>query len=206
LIKPGSMGRPLPGYQIVLLDADGREADDGEISLRLNPRPVGLMQGYLDDAAASTRAVGGDYYRTGDAATRDQDGYYWYVGRTDDVFKSSDYRISPFELESVLLEHAAVAEAAVVPSPDPIRGVVPKAFIVVKPSYAPTADLAADVFAFLRGRIAPFRRIRRVEFAELPKTSSGKIRRVQLRALESERQTSGARGEHEYREEDLLAR
>jgi acetyl-CoA synthetase len=183
----------MPGYQIVLLDADGREADDGEISLRLHPRPVGLMQGYLGDAAASTRAVGGDYYRTGDAATRDADGYYWYVGRTDDVFKSSDYRISPFELESVLIEHPAVAEAAVVPSPDPIRGVVPKAFVVVKPSYTPSADLAADVFAFLRGRIAPFRRIRRVEFAELPKTSSGKIRRVQLRALETERQASGAR-------------
>jgi acetyl-CoA synthetase len=205
-IKPGSMGRPLPGYQIGLLDADGREADDGEISVRLHPRPVGLMQGYLGDAAASTRAVGGDYYRTGDAATRDQDGYYWYVGRTDDVFKSSDYRISPFELESVLIEHAAVAEAAVVPSPDPIRGVVPKAFIVVKPNYTPSADLAADVFAFLRGRIAPFRRIRRVEFAELPKTSSGKIRRVQLRALEAERQANGTRGEHEYREEDLIAR
>jgi acetyl-CoA synthetase len=205
-IKPGSMGRPMPGYQIVLLDGDGREADDGEVALRLQQRPVGLMAGYLGDAAASVRAVGGDYYRTSDVATRDADGYLWYVGRTDDVFKSSDYRVSPFELESVLIAHPAVAEAAVVPTPDPIRGVVPKAFVVVRPGHAPSSELAADIFRYLRERIAPFRRIRRLEFAELPKTSSGKIRRVQLRAQEVERAASCARGEHEYREEEFLAR
>jgi acetyl-CoA synthetase len=203
-IKPGSMGRPQPGYQVVLLDADGHESDDGEVALRLHPRPVGLMQGYL--GAATARAAAGDYYRTSDVATRDADGYYWYVGRTDDVFKSSDYRISPFELESVLIEHAAVAEAAVVPSPDPIRGTVPKAFLVLKPAYAPSAELAADVLSFLRKRVAPFRRVRRLEFADLPKTSSGKIRRVQLRALEAERQATGARGEQEYGEEVLAGR
>jgi acetyl-CoA synthetase len=205
-IKPGSMGRPLPGYRVALLDADGNEATDGEIVLRLDPRPLGLMAGYQGDDAASQRAVGGDYYRTSDVATRDADGYYRYVGRTDDVFKSSDYRVSPFELESVLIEHRAVAEAAVVPAPDPIRGTVPKAFVVLRPGYAPSADLAADVFRFLRERVAPFRRVRRIEFADLPKTSSGKIRRVQLRALEVERLTTGLRGAEEYREEDVLPR
>jgi acetyl-CoA synthetase len=205
-IKPGSMGRQMPGYQVVLLDAAGRESDDGEISLRLHPRPVGLMLGYLGDAAASARAVGGDYYRTGDLATRDRDGYFTYVGRADDVFKSSDYRISPFELESALIEHPAVAEAAVVPAPDAIRGTVPKAFLGVKPGQTPSAELAADIFRFLRERVAPFRRVRRLEFADLPKTSSGKIRRVQLRALELERQASGTRGEQEYHEEEVLRR
>jgi acetyl-CoA synthetase len=139
-------------------------------------------------------------------ATRDEDGYYWYVGRTDDVFKSSDYRISPFELESALIEHPAVAEAAVVPAPDPIRGTVPKAFLVVGPGYSPSAGLAADIFGFLREHVAPFRRVRRLEFAELPKTSSGKIRRVQLRALEAERAAKGERGEQEYREEEVVGR
>jgi acetyl-CoA synthetase len=202
-IKPGSMGRPAPGYQVVLLDPEGREADDGEIALRLDPRPAGLMPGYLGDAATSARALGGDYYRTSDVATRDPDGYYWYVGRTDDVFKSSDYRVSPFELESVLIAHPAIAEAAVVPSPDPIRGTVPKAFLVVRPGHSPSPELAADVFRFLRGRVAPFRRIRRLEFADLPKTSSGKIRRVELRAQEVERQATDRGGEREYREEEF---
>ena len=205
-IKAGSVGRPLPGYQVVLLDADGQESDDGEIALRLQPRPTGLMRGYLGDVGESGRAVGEDYYHTSDMASRDADGYFWYVGRTDDVFKSSDYRISPFELESTLIEHPAVAEAAVVPAPDPIRGTVPKAFLVAKRGYTPSAELAADIFGFLRQHVAPFRRVRRLEFAELPKTSSGKIRRVQLRALEAERAAKGERGENEYREDEIMGR
>lgn len=125
------------------------------------------------------------------------------MGRADDVFKSSDYRISPFELESALLEHAAVAEAAVVPSPDPIRLSVPKAFVVLKPGVAPTAETARDLFGFLRGRLAPYQRVRRLEFAVLPKTVSGKIRRGQLRAAEAERRARQERGPDEFWEEDF---
>jgi len=126
VLKPGSMGRALPGYRLVLLDAGGKEADEGEICLVLDPRPLGLMVGYMDSVEKTAEAMHGGYYRTGDVASRDADGYITYVGRADDVFKASDYRISPFELESALLEHPAVAEAAVVPSPDPLRLAVPR--------------------------------------------------------------------------------
>ncbi len=187
-IKPGSMGRPLPGYQVVLLDPDGREADEGEIAIKLEPRPTGLMRGYLDDPERTQAVMSGGYYRTGDVARRDEDGYFWYIGRADDVFKSSDYRISPFELESVLIEHEAVAEAAVVPSPDPIRLSVPKAYVVLAPGFEPSREVARSIFAYVRQRVAPYKRIRRLEFAELPKTISGKIRRVQLRIREKEKQ------------------
>ena len=121
------------------------------------------------------------YYHTGDVAGRDADGYITYVGRTDDVFKASDYRISPFELESVLIEHEAVAEAAVVPSPDPVRLAVPKAYVTLAAGLEPSAEVARSILAFGRERLAPYKRIRRLEFAELPKTISGKIRRVELR-------------------------
>ncbi len=187
-IKPGSMGRPLPGYQVVLLDPDGREADEGEIAIKLEPRPTGLMRGYLDDPERTQAVMSGGYYRTGDVARRDEDGYFWYIGRADDVFKSSDYRISPFELESVLIEHEAVAEAAVVPSPDPIRLSVPKAYVVLAPGFEPSREVALSIFTYVRQRVAPYKRIRRLEFAELPKTISGKIRRVQLRIREKEKQ------------------
>jgi acetyl-CoA synthetase len=183
-VKLGSMGRPLPGYRVALLDPDGKLADDGEIVVELDPPPVGLMAGYLDNPMPMAQADGRRYYRTSDVASRDGDGYYWYIGRADDVFKSSDYRISPFELESALLEHQAVAEAAVVPSPDALRLAVPKAFITLRAGYPPTAETARAIFAFCRERLAPYMRIRRIEFGELPKTSSGKIRRVQLRAVE----------------------
>lgn len=186
-IKPGSMGRPLPGYQVVLLDPDGREADEGEIAIKLEARPAGLMRGYLDDPERTQAVMSGGYYRTGDVARRDEDGYFWYIGRADDVFKSSDYRISPFELESVLIEHEAVAEAAVVPSPDPIRLSVPKAYVVLAPGFEPSREVARSIFAYVRQRVAPYKRIRRLEFAELPKTISGKIRRVQLRIREKEK-------------------
>ena len=202
-LKPGSMGRPLPGYRVALLDPDGHEADEGEIALSLNPRPTGLMLGYKDDPAKTAQVTAGGWYRTGDVAARDADGYITYVGRTDDVFKASDYRISPFELESVLIEHPAVAEAAVVPSPDPMRLAVPKAVVTLVAGHEPSAELAADILRFTRARLAPYKRIRRLEFAELPKTISGKIRRVELRRHEDDMRKQGDRGLMEFWEEDF---
>ncbi|MEZ4455613.1 MAG: AMP-binding protein [Gemmatimonadales bacterium] len=201
-LRPGSMGRPMPGYDVVLLDHDGRPAEEGEICLALDPRPMGLMTGYADDAGRTADVMRDGHYHTGDVARRDGDGYLTYVGRTDDVFKSSGYRISPFELESVLIEHPAVVEAAVVPSPDPLRGFVPKAFIVPAAGHDAGADTAASIFRFLRERLAGYQMIRRLEFAELPKTISGKIRRVELRGLETARPAEGRRSEREFREED----
>jgi acetyl-CoA synthetase len=201
--KPGSMGRPMPGFRIALLDADGRESSEGEIALALEPRPMGLMACYLDDPNLTDFATRDGYYRTGDVASRDEDGYITYVGRADDVFKSSDYRISPFELESALIEHEAVAEAACVPSPDPLRGLVPKAFLILKPGHAPSRDLALDIFRFLRRRLAPFKRVRRLEFSDLPKTISGKIRRVELRKGEATRAADAPRREREFWQDDF---
>jgi acetyl-CoA synthetase len=203
-VKPGSMGRPLPGYQVALLDVDDREANEGEVSLRLDPRPVGLMQGYEDSEEKTREVMRGGLYRTGDVATRDADGYITFVGRADDVFKASDYRISPFELESTLLEHPAIAEAAVVPSPDPIRLAVPKAFVVLAAGQTPSPALAQSIFAFSRERLAPYKRLRRIAFTtELPKTISGKIRRVDLRNGEARAVVQDERPEHDYREEDF---
>jgi len=196
-IVPGSMGTPLPGYRITLLDAAGAERDEGEIAVALSPRPTGLMAGYVGDPEKLSAATAGGYYRTGDEAVRDSSGRYTFVGRGDDVFKSSDYRISPFELESVLVEHPAVAEAAVVPSPDPVRTSVPKAFVALAPGHEPSRDLGLEILEFVRTRLAPFKRVRKIEFAVLPKTISGKIRRVELRRLEVARQSKGERGEHE---------
>ena len=201
-LKPGSMGRPLPGYRVRLLDPDGEEAEEGEIALALDPAPAGLMLGYQDDAGGVQR-VAGPAYRTGDVAARDADGYITYVGRADDVFKASDYRISPFELESVLIEHEAVAEAAVVPAPDPLRLATPKAYISLVAGREPSRELALSIFRHLRAGLAPYKRIRRIEFAELPKTISGKIRRVELRRAEAERYQAGTRAPDEWREEDF---
>jgi acetyl-CoA synthetase len=203
LIKPGSMGRPMPGYRIALLDGDGKPSEEGEISLDLSARPAGLMAGYQDDATLNEFVMRDGHYHTGDVAARDADGYITYVGRADDVFKSSDYRISPFELESALIEHPAVAEAAVVPSHDAVKGDVPKAFLILKPDHAPGRELAADIFKFIRRRLAPYKRVRRIEFSDLPKTISGKIRRVQLRALEKERRSRDERGPHEFWQEEF---
>jgi acetyl-CoA synthetase len=202
-LVPGSMGRALPGYRVTLLDPDGQAADEGEIALVLDPPPLGLMTGYADNPAATENAMRGGVYRTSDVASRASDGYFTYVGRADDVFKSSDYRLSPFELESVLIEHEAIAEAAVVPSPDPVRLSVPKAFVTLRHGFTIGPDLARSVFAFSRERLAPYKRIRRLEFAELPKTISGKIRRVELRKQEAARTQEGARGEFEFWEEDF---
>ena len=183
-VKAGAMGRPMPGYKIVVLDPDGMPAKEGEICLDLNDgnRPAGLMQGYADEsgklAGANDRV-----YRTGDVASLDEDGYLTFVGRADDVFKSSDYRISPFELESVLIEHEAVAEAAVVPAPDPIRLAVPKAYVTLAAGWEPTPETALAILRFCRERLAPYKRVRRLEFGPLPKTISedepAGIKRVQ---------------------------
>ena len=200
-VVPGSMGRPLPGYTIRLLDIDGAETEEGEIAIALDAlpagAPTGLMQGYVDEGG-TLRAPDGAAYRTGDVALRRADGSLVYVGRADDVFKSSGYRISPFELESVLVEHDAVAEAAVVPSPDPVRTALPKAFIALAEGVAPDAATATAIFAHVRARVAPYKRIRRIEFYELPKTISGKIRRVDLRRLEAARRQEGALGACEF--------
>ena len=162
VVRAGSMGRPLPGYEVTLVDPlTGAPARDGEICLDLSRRPLGLMTGYLDDDALNAEAMRDGYYHTGDVATSDEDGYITYVGRTDDVFKASDYRISPFELESILIEHEAVAEAAVVPSPDPVRLAVPKAYILLAAGREPSPELAQSIMAFCRERVAPYRRIRR---------------------------------------------
>ncbi|MGR6922984.1 AMP-binding protein [[Actinomadura] parvosata] len=192
-VRPGSMGLPLPGYEVVLIDpVTGEQGNDGEICLPLDDRrPLGLMSGYIGGSAEAMRD---GVYHTGDVATRDEDGYITYVGRTDDVFKASDYRISPFELESVLMEHAAVAEAAVVPAPDPVRLAVPKAYITLAPGFEPGEETARSIFEHCRRELAPYKRVRRLEFDELPKTISGKIRRVELRVREPRK---------EYREEEL---
>ncbi|MFJ3997909.1 MULTISPECIES: AMP-binding protein [unclassified Streptomyces] len=182
-LKTGSMGRPSPGYTVELLDpVTGQPgAAEGEIALDLTHRPVGLMTGYHGDPDRTAEAMAAGYYRTGDIGARDEDGYITYVGRADDVFKASDYKISPFELESALLEHEAVAEAAVVPAPDPLRLAVPKAYVVLADGWEPGPDTAKVLFAHSRAVLAPYKRIRRLEFAELPKTVSGKIRRIELR-------------------------
>jgi acetyl-CoA synthetase len=203
LLKPGSMGRPLPGYPVTLVDPVTGEPgkQEGEICLDLSRRPLALMAGYEDDPEKNAEAMRNGFYHTGDVASVDEDGYITYVGRTDDVFKASDYRISPFELESVLIEHEAIAEAAVVPSPDPIRLAVPKAYVILAASANPSPELARDILAFCRARVAPYKRIRRIEFSDLPKTISGKIRRVELRAQENAPREG--RGTSEFWEEDF---
>ncbi|MET8159523.1 AMP-binding protein [Sphaerisporangium sp. NPDC005289] len=206
-LKPGAMGRPAPGYRVVLVDPiTGEPAEEGEICLDLARRPLGLTAGYHGDDGRTAEAMSGGYYHTGDIGARDAEGYITFIGRTDDVFKASDYRISPFELESVLIEHEAVAEAAVVPSPDPVRLAVPKAYVVLAAGWDPTAATAAAIFAHCRAHLAPFKRVRRLEFGELPKTISGKIRRVELRDGERDKHAAaGDRPAGEYRDTDFPA-
>jgi len=204
-LKEGSMGRPLPGFAVALLDpVSGEPGEEGEISLDLTERPVGLMTGYHGDPEKTALVMRDGFYRTGDVGSRDADGYITYVGRADDVFKASDYRISPFELESVLIEHPAVAEAAVVPSPDALRLSVPKAYVVLAAGHEPNRDTALSVLRHAREHLAPYKRIRRLEFAELPKTISGKIRRVELRGREADLRTDpDAKPSTEFRDEDF---
>ncbi|MFR9806009.1 AMP-binding protein [Pseudonocardia sp. RS010] len=202
-VKPGSMGLPLPGVPIVLVDPlTGEPADEGEICVDLSRRPMSLMTGYQGDPERNAEAMAGGYYHTGDVASRDEDGYIFYIGRTDDVFKASDYKISPFELESVLIEHPAVAEAAVVPAPDEVRLAVPKAYIALAAGYEPSRETAFEILKHAREKLAPYQRVRRVEFFELPKTISGKIRRVDLRGRE-EQAVAGQAQVTEYRDDQF---
>ncbi len=196
-VKPGSMGLPLPGVPIVLVDpVTGEPAREGEICVDLARRPMSLMTGYRGDPERNAEAMAGGYYHTGDVASQDADGYIFYIGRTDDVFKASDYKISPFELESVLIEHPAVAEAAVVPAPDELRLAVPKAYIALAAGYEPSKQTAYEILKHARENLAPYQRVRRIEFFTLPKTISGKIRRVDLRGREEQ----AAKGETELTE------
>jgi acetyl-CoA synthetase len=203
-VKVGSMGRPMPGYRVRIADSDGNAVTEGEVTLVLGAdRPAGLMQGYQGEDGQLCGADG-DLYRSGDVVFADDEGYLTFVGRSDDVFKSSDYRISPFELESVLLEHESVAEAAVVPSPDPIRLAIPKAYVLLVAGAERSPETALSIFRHLHTRLAPFKRIRRIELVtELPKTISGKIRRVQLRRLEHENDRDDPLRGKEFREEDF---
>ncbi|PSL55845.1 acetyl-CoA synthetase [Saccharothrix carnea] len=203
-VRPGSMGKPLPGYRIVLLDPlTGEPGDEGEICVDLADRPVGVMPGYLDAPEKNAQTFAGGHYHTGDIGRRDVDGYFTYVGRADDVFKSYDYRVSPFELESVLLRHDDVAEVAVVPAPDPIGLVVPKAFVTLAEGRPSSVAVARSILRYAREHLAPHQWIRRLEFGALPKTMSGKIRRTELRAAE-ERNGGAGRGSREYLLDDLL--
>ncbi|GAC49359.1 AMP-binding protein [Gordonia aichiensis] len=203
-LKPGSMGRPLPGVPVAIVDpSTGRDADEGEICLDLSRRPLNLMTGYVDDDEKTAEAMADGFYHTGDVASRDDAGYVTYVGRTDDVFKASDYKVSPFELESVLLEHPAVAEAAVVPAPDETRLAIPKAYISLAPGWAPDAGTAFEILKYARENLAPYLRVRRLEFSELPKTISGKIRRVELRQREQDAAEDNSALESEYRDDQF---
>ncbi|ODU07612.1 MAG: AMP-dependent synthetase [Pseudonocardia sp. SCN 72-86] len=205
-VKPGSMGLPLPGVPIVLVDPlTGEPAEEGEICVDLSRRPMSLMTGYQGDPERNTDAMAGGYYHTGDIASRDADGYIFYIGRTDDVFKASDYKISPFELESVLIEHPAVAEAAVVPAPDELRLAVPKAYVALAAGWEPTEETALAILEHARNGLAPYQRIRRIEFFELPKTISGKIRRVDLRGREEDA-AAGRTSVTEFRDDRLRDR
>jgi acetyl-CoA synthetase len=203
-VKVGSMGRLMPGYRVRIADSDGNAVTEGEVTLVLGAdRPAGLMQGYQGDDGKLSGADG-DFYRSGDVVFADDEGYLTFVGRSDDVFKSSDYRISPFELESILLEHESVAEAAVVPSPDPIRLAIPKAYVLLVSGAERSAETALSIFRHLHTRLAPFKRIRRIELVtELPKTISGKIRRVHLRRLEHDNDRGDPLRGKEFREEDF---
>jgi acetyl-CoA synthetase len=206
-VKPGSMGRPMPGVPVVLVDpVTGEPADEGEICLALQDNPLNLMTGYLGDPQRNDAVMTGGYYHTGDVASRDEDGYITYIGRTDDVFKSSDYKVSPFEVESVLIEHPAVVEAAVVPQPDDTRLAVPKAYVSLADGWEPNAGTAKAIMEYARDHLSPYLKVRRVEFYELPKTISGKIRRVELRRREDEAHQTGTPIAGEYRYEELVGR
>jgi len=195
-IKPGSMGKPTPGFHVDIVDDDGKPVPVGEvghIAIKVKPdHPIGVFKGYYKNEEATKEAFRGDWYFTGDKAYKDEDGYFWFVGRADDVIKASGYRIGPFEVESALQSHPAVAESAVVGSPDKIRGTIVKAFIVLKPGFEPSDELVKDIQEHVKRETAPYKYPREVEFVkELPKTVSGKIRRVELRKMEEERKLRG---------------
>jgi acyl-coenzyme A synthetase/AMP-(fatty) acid ligase len=195
-VKPGSMGKPSPGFIISIVDDDGRELPagaEGDIAVKLTPmRPIGLFKEYWRNPEATANCLRGEWYITGDRAVRDEDGYFWFVGRADDVIISAGYRIGPFEVESALVEHPSVAEAAVVASPDQIRGEVVKAFVILAPGHQPSEQLLQDLQEHVKRVTAPYKYPREIEFTtELPKTISGKIRRVELRQRERDRKAVG---------------
>jgi len=207
-VKPGSMGVEAPGYEISILNDDHISTSvktEGMVAIQVKPRrPIGLMQGYIDPPEKNLEVFVGNWYLTGDVALKDENGYFWFIGRSDDVFKSSDYRISAFELESELMAHPLVTEVAVVASPDKLRGFVPKAIITLRPEAKPSRELALEIFKFTRERMAPYKRPRIIEFsAELPKTVSGKIRRNELRRVESDLRRRNQRNQEEYFESDF---
>ncbi|OQA29215.1 MAG: Acetyl-coenzyme A synthetase [Verrucomicrobia bacterium ADurb.Bin345] len=196
-LKPGSIGKPCPGWDVVLLDEDGREVaphQEGEICIRLNGKhPLGLFNGYLADADMTARVMRNGLYRTGDKAHRDEDGYHWFLGRNDDLIKSSGYRIGPFEVESALLTHPAVAETAVTGVPDPVRGQIVKATVVLKPGFSPSEKMIHELQDHVKSITASYKYPRIVEFAaELPKTISGKIRRAEIRNRDRARHADNA--------------
>ncbi|HEX9371808.1 MAG TPA: AMP-binding protein, partial [Roseiflexaceae bacterium] len=196
-VKPGSMGKPSPGFDVAVVDRDGSvlpPGKEGDIGVRIAPqRPLGLFKEYWRNPDATANCIRGDWYITGDRAVMDEDGYFWFVGRADDVILSAGYRIGPFEVESALIEHPAVAEAAVVASPDELRGEVVKAFVILAPGHSPSEELANELQEYVKNTTAPYKYPREIEFvAELPKTISGKIRRIELRERERQRKSDGA--------------
>jgi len=193
--KPGSMGKPSPAYSVDIVDENGNSVSPGEVGeivIRLEPeKPTGLMMEYYRNEQLTAQAIRNGLYHTGDTAWRDEDGYYYYVGRTDDIIKSSGYRIGPFEVESVIMEHPAVLECAVTGVPHPLRGQVVKATIVLARGYEPSEELAKEIQDYVKHNTAPYKYPRIVEFVdELPKTISGKIRRTEIRKRDLERGSS----------------
>ncbi|WP_129646419.1 AMP-binding protein [Peristeroidobacter agariperforans] len=185
----GSMGKPAPGIELRVLDDEGQVAkpqQEGDVAVRIKPRPPqGVFKEYMNDPERTAQCLGGEWYRTGDRARVDEDGYFWFVGRADDVILSAGYRIGPFEVESALIEHAAVAESAVVSSPDGTRGEVVKAFVVLAPGHVASEALVKELQEHVKAVTAPYKYPRKIEFvASLPKTVSGKIRRAELRQRE----------------------
>ena len=192
-VREGSMGRPMPGWDVAILDEDEHPVtpgDRGEICLRARTNPHYPL-GYWNRPEDSAAVFGGEWFHTKDAAREDEDGYFWYEGRADDVIISAGYRIGPFEVESVCLEHPAVAEAAAVAAPDERRGMIVKAFVVLAAGYEPSDGLADEIKAFVRDHLSAYAYPRRIEFVpDLPKTLTGKIRRIELRQREAQRGTS----------------
>jgi len=191
-VKPGSMGKPSPGFEVSVIDHEGAELPpnkEGDIAVRVKPqRPTWMFREYWRDPDASSACIRGDWYITGDRAYKDEDGYFWFVGRADDVINSAGYRIGPFEVESALKEHPAVAESAVVASPDEMRGEIVKAFVTLAPGYTASPELASELQEHVKKVTAPYKYPREIEFVEsLPKTISGKIRRVELREMEQQK-------------------
>ena len=193
-VKPGSMGKPSPGFDLSVIDDDGNELPpnkEGDIAVSIKPqRPTWMFKEYWRNPDASAACIRGDWYITGDRAYKDEDGYFWFVGRADDVIISAGYRIGPFEVESALKEHPAVAESAVVASPDAMRGEIVKAYVILAPGYQPSSQLATEMQDYVKNVTAPYKYPREIEFVDsLPKTISGKIRRVELREMEREKKS-----------------